>query len=241
MHIIPFKGQNRSSYDNLNLLFKNGKTFIMDNHLAASWCWLQIIDPNKQYNLFHIDRHYDLLNSLTDWWVEALEKQNINLSKISIEDLLNIKFTRKDMPSEEPFQLFRWDNYITIFNRLYPNVITSSCFATHKDGDKIEEIKMSEPELYDLPDNLAYWINSTKETKWIINLDIDYFFYDSDEKYYQILTDEYVFKIADEIKQAWNNIEVLTIALSPEMCGSWEKSIRVAKIITDHLNLEWIE
>ncbi len=51
---------------NMNFLFNNGKFYIMDNHLAAAWCWLQKIDTSKRYGLFHIDRHYDLLNNLTD-------------------------------------------------------------------------------------------------------------------------------------------------------------------------------
>ena len=46
---------------NMNFLFNNGKFYIMDNHLAAAWCWLQKIDTSKRYGLFHIDRHYDLL------------------------------------------------------------------------------------------------------------------------------------------------------------------------------------
>ena len=28
---------------NMNFLFNNGKFYIMDNHLAAAWCWLQKI------------------------------------------------------------------------------------------------------------------------------------------------------------------------------------------------------
>lgn len=42
---------------NMNFLFNNGKFYIMDNHLAAAWCWLQKIDTSKRYGLFHCGRH----------------------------------------------------------------------------------------------------------------------------------------------------------------------------------------
>jgi len=240
MHLIPFKGQNTSTDYNLNILYQSGKTFIMDNHLAASWCWLQKIDIEKQYNLLHIDRHYDLLESQIDLWIDAIQKQNIDLKTISITDLLAIKYQVKEMSIYETFPIFRWDNYITIFNRLYPNIIALNIFTTHKDGDAPENIKINDLDIYELQENLSYWINTNNEHKWIVNLDIDYFFTDYDEKRFQFLTDEYILKIAEEIKKSWNNIEVLTIALSPEFCGGWDNAIRVTKLITNYLNITWI-
>ena len=90
-----------------------------------------------------------------------------------------------------------------------------------------------------LQDNLSYWLND-KSNEWILNLDIDYFFISYDgEKYIQLFSDEYVIRIAKEIKESLSNVAVLTIALSPEMCGGWNKSERVTKLITDELGLEW--
>ena len=241
MHLIPFKGRNTSTYYNLNLLFQNGKTYIMDNHLAASWCWLKQVDTKKQYNLLHIDRHYDLLDSQTDWWLDALRQQNIDLTTISIDDLLAIKYHHKDMPTSDSYPLFRWDNYLTILHRLYPKLIASSIFATHQDGDTLDDLIMQEPEIFKLHENLSYWVNSNSKNKWIFNLDIDYFFTDYEDKHFQFLTDDYVLKIAEEIKKSWDKIEVMTIALSPELCGGWDNSIRVARIITEYLQINWSE
>ena len=236
MNIIPFKGKNTSTHYNLNLLFNEGKTYIMDNHLAASWCWMQKLNPTGQYKLFHIDRHYDLLLSQIDWWIEELQRQNFDFTTISLTDLLAIKYSSPGSQTER-FQLFRWDNYLTILNRIYPNLIGSATFATHKDGDTTGELDFQEQEIYELPQNLAYWLN--ENSKWIVNIDIDYFFTDRNGKYFQFLTDEYVLLIADEIKRSWNNIEVLTIALSPELCGGWDNSLRIAKIITNHLQINF--
>jgi len=239
MHLIPFKGRNTSTYYNLNLLFQNGKTYIMDNHLAASWCWLQQIDIEKQYNLLHIDRHYDLLQSQIEWWIEALQVQNIDLTSISITDLLSIRYEHKQMRTFKS-QLFRFDNYLTIFLRLFPYLIDTAIFATHKDKKTTFDIPMLEPEIDELKENLSAWINCNSNNKWIVNLDIDYFFKkDIKQERVQFLTDSAILKIAEEIRKSWDNIEVLTIALSPEYSGGWDSAERVARLITEHLEVSW--
>lgn len=49
----------------MNFLYNSGKFYIMDNHLAAAWCWIQKIQSNQNYGLFHIDKHYDLIDNLS--------------------------------------------------------------------------------------------------------------------------------------------------------------------------------
>ncbi|PWJ97107.1 hypothetical protein BC749_108258 [Flavobacterium araucananum] len=239
METIIFNGKNHSGAYDLNLLCNQGKVYIMDNHLAASWCWLQKVDVNKQYNFLHIDRHYDLLNSQLDWWIEALENQNIDITNLTIEELISLRYSHENMPTNDTYPIFRWDNYITILDRIFPNLLALNTFATHKDGDAIEEIEISEIDAWDLQENLSYWVNDTDQ-KWIVNLDIDYFFtnYDGD-RYFQLFSDEFVIRIAREIRKSMKNIEVLTIALSPEMCGNWANSERIAKLVVRELGIEW--
>ena len=64
MQIIRNLGQNRSYNDELNFLAKTGKIYIMDNHLAAFYCWCKEVDLSKDYALLHIDRHHDLGDAL---------------------------------------------------------------------------------------------------------------------------------------------------------------------------------
>lgn len=46
----------------LNFLWKsdNAPIYIMDNHLAAAWCWMQECNTEEKYNFMHIDQHDDL-------------------------------------------------------------------------------------------------------------------------------------------------------------------------------------
>ncbi len=211
----------------------------MDNHLAASWCWLNKIDLTQQYNLLHIDRHYDLLDSQIDDWVNSITNQQFDMQTASIVDLIELRYSPELFPSESS-QVFRWDNYITIFNQLYPKVIDSYLFATHKDGSSVDDLKVSEVDSWDLQENLSYWLTSKNDLKWVVNVDIDYFFTNHDEKnYFQLFSDDFVIRIADELRVSLPNIEVLTIALSPEMCGGWQNAERAASLITQRINVDW--
>lgn len=54
---------------------------------------------------------------------------------------------------------------------------------------------------------------------WII------FFHSSDDGYIQILSDQYIRILAQKLRNCKHSINVLTIALSPECCGSWQNAI----------------
>jgi hypothetical protein len=231
MENLILKQQRENVVYTLNELYNDGKIYIMDNHLAASWCWSQKIDFESTYNLFHIDRHYDLLNNAVNYWVKQLQDQNFDFKNVTIEDYTEACYES----SFEPYttKIFRYDNYLTIFNRFFPRLLQEKYFVTHRDGTVPEEwhLTMHEPPFYDLDTNLEYWINDA-DKKWILNIDIDYFFSDnSDGVRYQIFTDEYITNIGLEISKCIDNIEVLTIALSPSFCNGIMNSKRVAKLL----------
>ena len=70
--LLPFAGRNHSGATNQNLLCKAGNVYIMDNHRAAMWCWLQEVPEDGVVGLFHIDEHYDTLYSRIDEWKASL-------------------------------------------------------------------------------------------------------------------------------------------------------------------------
>ena len=55
--LVPFKGRNASGVYNRNFPWRSGTVYVMDNHRAAMWCWLQHVDPGQAHSLFHMDRH----------------------------------------------------------------------------------------------------------------------------------------------------------------------------------------
>lgn len=222
-----------SLHDKLNFVFNHENIYVIDNHLAASWCWMDSTDIEMKYNLFHIDRHYDLLHN-----PEAIKTQiidpGVQLNTLTLDEYLAL---RQPMIGGQTSSLFRWDNYIGNLHLVYPELFGFKYFATHNEGTPLNGFIDKEYEIKDLPENIDYWMSQQKN-KWILNLDIDYFFASSDNGKYQMLTDEYIIELCKNINQAKKHIAVITICLSPECCGGWDVSIQKAKLISEQLGFQ---
>ena len=105
--IIPFEGRNYSGTYKQNFLFKKDNLYIMDNHRAALWCWMQHLNDKQEINLFHIDCHCDTLYSRMDEWLKIYP----NVKKQTIEEYLQFSYDIDGVYCH----LFRWDNYLSIF------------------------------------------------------------------------------------------------------------------------------
>ena len=221
---------NSGTYEE-NFLFKKGNIYIMDNHRSAAWCWIQELDPKLTYNLFHIDRHYDLLENLNANSVKSLRSQLIGRNYT--------EYSSAQISGSSP-PLVRFDNYILLYQYLFPKSIKERYFATHDDGTYPEDFITYRPEIFDLPkQNISYWINY-KKNSWILNIDLDYFF--SDDKSgqpFQFLTDEYIIKMCQDIIRSGDKIQVITIALSPDFCGGWKNAKRILEIMDGVLSFDF--
>lgn len=220
-----------STHDYVNFLYNHNKYYISDNHLTAAWCWLQKIDVNKNYQFFHIDRHYDLLFKIEALKTEVIEKR-IDIEKITFEEYTNISYTMK---GGQIAKVFRYDNYIGNFLTLYPKIFEKTVFATHKEDFVNDDFISEEVEMYELFSSLTN--NLENNSKWIINIDIDYFFTYFDGEFYQIVSDEYIIKLFEIIEKNKNNIDVITIALSPGTCGGWKQAIRIIELVSNKFDL----
>ncbi len=214
-----------------NFLFKKGKMYIMDNHRSAAWCWIHELDPKFTYNLFHIDQHYDLLENLKPQIVNSLRSQLVSTDYAMYSDATIFG---------DSLPMVRFDNYILLYQYLFPNSIDKQYFATHDDGDYPDNIITYRPEIIDLPKkNISYWMNQ-EHNKWILNIDLDYFFSDdATGQPFQFLTDEYIIKLCRDIIGCMDKIQVITIALSPEFCGGWQRAKRILKIMDGIFDLDF--
>jgi len=239
--VEPSKELNKkvSSHEQLNFLFNHENFYFMDNHLAAAWCWLQKLDAKSNYNFFHIDQHPDLL---CDAPIESFkiikEKQHL-----TIEEYLALNYFSCNTYN----QAFSYDNYIIQTKKIFPNWFEICYFAcpnyVRDDNLNIEY----NAECYGLSTNISSWVNRGKQksaikpepyqlNKWILNIDIDYFF---NGNKYQLFTDDFIKEMCADILKGIDDIEVITIALSPECCGGWDKSYRIAKLMADSFGIEF--
>ncbi len=228
--LVPFKGRKDSEVWDQNFLWRHKSVYIMDNHRAALWCWLRHLEEHKKYDLFHIDRHYDTVSSKNNKWLSQVP----DLREISIQNYLAIQ---QDTPSRA-FPLIRWDNYLSIFFELYGKQVEKCKFATHDEGNEPNHDYSIET-VWNIPDILECTLSYSKN-EWILNIDLDYFFCGR-ESYNRMLSDEYAQAVFDVVHKKYQDgtIKVLTIALSPELCGGWEPAEHLCQRLCDIMGLEF--
>jgi hypothetical protein len=217
--LVPLKHRGRSWTDTLNVLGREGNVFVMDNHLAAAWCWAQVLDPAEKYDLFHIDAHLDWQTVQFKHAVKTLQEP---LSQMTLAEYLALNFiTAHGGPSKT----FLWDTYLPLFRSRYRKQMVDWRFCTHEIGTKPKRLAgYRAVKMWDLLDNLSYWLNDSPR-RWILNLDLDYFFFENARgRKLRWASPQYVASIGKLLAalQKQGKLAVVTIALSPECCGGWK-------------------
>jgi hypothetical protein len=235
--LVPFKGRNASGAFNQNFLWRTGNLYVMDNHRAALWCWLQHVDPKQHHSLFHIDRHYDALTSRLDTWLANLPAD----WSLGVDEYLARTVKHQDII--EPLPLFCWGNYVSIYLAVFGDNIKECRFATHRDGDEPNHSSLIQCDPWEIPDNLDFWLGERCKP-WIMNIDLDYLFWqssDEDDLPQQMFSTAYIEKCLAVVRKkiADGTIAVTTIALSPEYCGGWEQSEEMLDIVLSTLGISF--
>jgi len=224
----------RNGVYDIGFIYQSGKIYLMDNHMAAAWCWLNELDIKKEYNFFHVDRHYDLLNNSSEKYLRSLSIEK----PLNLQQFVDLEVEKTCEACNK--QLFRFDNYIMNMIGLYPNMFKRLIFATHRDGSTPPDLEIEYyPEIQSLPIELAYQINEYDDRNWILNLDVDYFFTDkTSTSYMQFLDEEYIDAVCDQILLVYDKIDVITIAMSPYFCDGWKNAKRILERIAVKLNFD---
>ena len=219
-----------SSIEHLNFLLRYPKTYVMDNHLAAGWSWLQELNSDSSYCFFHVDQHKDLADGgLLDNYVHLRENPHV-----SIEEYTALEYYNGITKSK----VIRWDTYIKQVQHLFPNWFTKCFFACPDivdDPKRYTDIPLNiqyNANPFELYNNVSFWVRDERE-EFIFNLDIDYFF---DNEGMRIFSDDYIRTFAIDLNKAMEKIAVLTIALSPECCGGWNNSVAVYNLIAEEID-----
>lgn len=167
---------------------------------------------------------------------------------LSIDEYTNLFWTNEG--NGITLKAFRWDNYITQCMYLFPQWFWVVVYSTRTSLGRSEREKLlgaeihglSATELLNYIDNNIYGEEDIKKLnemigkklkKWIINLDLDYFYESNDDGFFQLLSDEYISMLAYKLKNIRDQIQVLTIALSPECCRNWDNSLHALNIFME--------
>lgn len=218
--LLPFRGRNSSYAINQNFVWRRDNVYIMDNHRAALWCWLQHLPPGQVCELMHIDWHTDTLNSAMEEWLAA----SPDVRNVSLDEYLAATYPAPR--TGEPWTLFRWDNYLSIFLVTHADQLVRGYFATHQDGDEPLHDRLQTVPPWDLPGNISYWIDEAT-VPFIVNVDLDYFVYSrANHRYAPFFSQEYFEEVFGAIRDKLREgkISVLTLCLSPECVGGWPEA-----------------
>ncbi|MEN8132288.1 MAG: UPF0489 family protein [Pseudomonadota bacterium] len=205
----------------------------MDNHRAALWCWLQELDLNAPHSLFHIDRHTDTLQSRLDEWMKHLPSWSSSLEEYLTH---SYKFEMGTVP------VIRWDNYLSIYFEEFGAKLDRCYFATHRDGDDPNHDRVSIVEFWDLPRNLEYWLRD-RDVPWIVNIDLDYFFWNSGENTGVMVSDDYLKETFTPLRHAIDDgtVAVTTICLTPDppLTSGWKATEKLAAELLAILGMDF--
>lgn len=229
---VSFKGRHHSGAYNLNFLWKCGRIYVMDNHRAALWCWLQELDLTSKHSLFHIDRHTDCLQSRMEEWLPHLPSWSAG-----IEEYLDKGY----LTNLGEHKTIRWDNYLSIYFHEFGDNLDKCFFAT-REGDKPNYRNVINAALWNMPSNMDYWLH-TSASPWIVNIDLDYFFWNCEENTDVMVSETYLNRTFLPLRAALEQgeIAVITICLTPDppFTGGWEAAELLANRLLNILGLDF--
>lgn len=222
--IVPFQGRNTSLGLNQNFLWRQGNIYLMDNHRAAAWCWAQHEISLGPHSIMHLDAHYDAAPIR-----EESAKDLAPLNSLEFEEYSSIMFDDPDIQ----VPLFTWDNYNSLYQAIHGSNVESWLFSTHKIGSAptfdFQEVEPSSliSHLTELPD----------DKEWILNLDLDLFRSQDGDRFPSEQRPE-LYALLGQIF-ARSDRQILTVATSPECCGSWEVAEELCSEFCDSLELNF--
>ncbi len=215
--------------ENLCFLWKDPihNVYIMDNHLAALWCWLDNLKLDDDYSLLHIDRHWDL--------AEMNEGEIVILKAENLKDINHFTSLRCDVRKD--LSLVAWHNYITPLPHLRPNLKKAFLAAEADQNEPIVNDRRFELiTIESFFNKLDERISNLPKGKVLFNVDLDFFFEGFSNDAVRSYSNDYLYKLTDAIKPILDDV-ILTIAWSPEMCGGYKQVADVCKMFCESLSI----
>lgn len=217
-----------SSSSTLNFLWqKEGRSlYVMDNHLAALWCWLRELTKEEPYVLLHVDQHWDSagFDPISPAVVDGL----------SLEAFLAV---RSPSPVCAHLPLVRWDNFIDPLPKLRRN-LRAAFMVAWQSRDIWHGSHFQDRDGVQAVDAIAFLDDPgptldgafSDATRVLVDLDLDVFVNGvrHDSMGYPTPLDRFPESTAKAMLAALASRvrpqDVVTIALSPECCGTWAKA-----------------
>jgi hypothetical protein len=224
--------------------------YIMDNHRAALWCWMQVLTRSDPYLFAHIDHHWDHLADAIAHLATLESKHAEVCASLDTFDQL-----RPTTDPDAEYPILRWDNYIAPFLRLYPRATAVHMAA--RDPRGLESA---------IPETVKWWRGPTapdafargcdpleliaslpdllraSDARAVVNIDLDVFEEEDNpdteaERYAARVPREQIPILFDAVRAQMDRILVVTIALSPECSGGWDLAFKTCALACKALGI----
>jgi hypothetical protein len=204
-----------SGSSKLNFLYNHKNIFLMDNHLAAIWCWEKFRCANEitiTPHLIHIDYHNDCKSDYED-----IEVDVHNIASLNIDDFIAKRSSTNGQP------IHQWDNYIMPYSKYHQQMTFN--FHTQESESGVPNNRIEQ-----ITDILELDTSIYPSLLW--NFDVDVLYTSDDEIPYLMYSDEMIELIGTKISNIASNSQAcITIALSPSCCGGWNKALSAFSIL----------
>lgn len=228
--MIPFRGRNRSGAVDVNLLWRSGRLYVMDNHRLAPWCFWQHIDESSKWKLFHIDRHYDAQWDNREFWLSHIEDQH----RTDLDAFMAATFRASFCTTE----LFRWDTVLTAAVHADVTRFADIVLATGGAGDSPSGFETRELNPWQLIWSLEEAADPEYEddepSRWWVDVDLDYFTATHlDGDVLTLMSPDYIKRLGTALRHGVDrgHFAVVTVALSPEATGGWDLAAQALELL----------
>ncbi len=131
-----------------------------------------------------------------------------------------------------PYARSRGDH--TLFLERYGARLDHCIFATHKNA--------RHPKVYELDDNVSFCVGD-KPGRWIVNVDLDYFFCEMAGEHKRMISSEYLETLFAGVREQLSQVRiaVLTLCLTPDetYTGVWAAAKRMCQQICSIIGIEF--
>ncbi len=229
--ILPFQGRHSSAQYNVNFLWRSDRLYVMDNHRMALWCWWRHLPEATDWQLLHIDRHYDTMSSQLETWLQSLPQDSASLEDYLAQDYVLPFAGSMRAP------VIRWDNYLSIFLARYGNRLSRVVFVTACEGDEPRHPLLEKADPWrglEVIEEIGHGGGYVSCTPWLVNVDLDYFTaQDSqDDSHFRVYDNAYIERVGRGVALGLQRgrIRCATVALSPETTGTWATAEELMRV-----------
>ena len=243
----------------VNFLWRHDNIYVMDNHLCAAWCWMQECIPGTPYSFIHIDAHDDLASnkeynnetlssiepdcSFQDYRSKSfIHPQAGKIPFFQFDNYIAIcQFLYPEWFKKSLFYTKQCSGFDYDYESCKLREENSCHICSLSEDNKLrDDLKITGHRCCDLLSIDEAIRHNLHNEQIIMNIDLDYFFNNE----YALLdprerdssfTDDSIRTFSSFISQMIEEerIKVLTIALSPECCFGWDKSLTILSLFAE--------